>query len=370
MERLIPGKRVRSRMTPPLGLALVGCGVVGTRHVQAAAQLSSLQITGLLDLEMAKARHLGAQYAISTIYADTAQMLADPAVEAVLLAVPTCVRLPLTRQVLASRRHLLLEKPVAMQAGDVRRMQRWQTDLVVGCCSSRFRCLPAARIVQDTLRTRTLGRIRTIHWRILRNAPTQPQILPPAWRLQRRVNGGGILMNWGCYDLDYLLGIWDPPLQPRRVQAHTWHLGRQYRQHVVPASDAETHVVAHVECDQGILLSYERGEYMPGPAVSTMTITGEEGTLEVDMVSPPGSRIVLTRADSRAGTDREILYEQAAPAPDLQVGVLSDFVRAVRQGGTPATDLHHGWRVQALTDAIYAAAHSGQPQGVPPAPGP
>ena len=351
-------------MTRPLGLALVGCGVIGSRHVQAARRMPSLRITGLLDLERDKARHLGAQHAISTIYAHPGQMLADPAVEAVLLAVPTHVRLPLAQQVLASRRHLLLEKPVAMQARDVRLMQSWQNDRVVGCCSSRFRCLPAAQIVKDMLRSQTLGRIRSLHWRVLRNAPAKPQVLPPAWRLQRHLNGGGILMNWGCYDFDYLLGLWDPPLQPRRVQARTWHLGPRYRAHVVPDSDAETHVIAHIECDQGILLSYERGEYMPGPAASAMVIVGEGGTLEVDMVSPPGSRIVLTRADSRAGTRTETVYEQSAPTPDLQTGVLADFVRAVRQGGAPATDLNHGLRVQALTDAIYAAASSGQVERV------
>ena len=351
-------------MTQPLGLALVGCGVIGTQHVQASTRMSSIRITGLLDLEEDKARQLGARHSISMIYASLEQMLSDPTVEAVLLAVPTYARLPVAQQVLASGRHLLLEKPVAMKAADIRLMQRWQTNQVVGCCSSRFRCLPAARCVHEVLQDQTLGSIRTVHWRVLRDAPARPEVLPPAWRLQRHLNGGGILMNWGCYDFDYLLGIGDPPLQPQQVRARIWSIGAPYQQHVVPNSEAETHVIAHIECDQNILLCYERGEYMPGPPASAMVIIGEEGTLEVDMVSPQGSRIVLTRADPRTGTRTEIRYEQPAPVPDLQTGVLNNFVQAIRQGRPPATDLNHGLKVQTLTDAIYRAAHSGQTESV------
>ena len=36
------------------------------------------------------------------------------------------------------------------------------------------------------------------------------------------MNAGGILTNWGCYDLDYLMTITGWALRPRQALAATW----------------------------------------------------------------------------------------------------------------------------------------------------
>ena len=55
-----------------------------------------------------------------------------------------------------------------------------------------------------------------------------PKNPPPAWRLRRDQNGGGILVNWGCYDLDYLFGLLDFRLTPRVALARTWPIGQPF----------------------------------------------------------------------------------------------------------------------------------------------
>jgi hypothetical protein len=58
-----------------------------------------------------------------------------------------------------------------------------------------------------------LGDLRVVYCRVHQPATGTPEKAPPPWRLNKSMNGGGILMNWGCYDLDFLLGP-DPAVDP------------------------------------------------------------------------------------------------------------------------------------------------------------
>ena len=357
--------RGRACVKRPLGLGVVGCGVIGARHVAAAARMPEITVAGLADLDARRVQRLGRAYGLAPDNLTLPDMLAREAVEAVLLAVHPAARLALAREVIASGRHLLLEKPVALHAGEVRQMLAWQRPgQVVACCSARFRCLPGAEAVRAALRTGALGAVRTVHWRVVRRAPRKPAAWPPAWRLQRAVNGGGILMNWGCYDWDYLLALEAVPLRPRWITGRAWTLGAAYKTFVPPPADAETHVVAHVECADGACIAYERGEYVPGRAASEMTVTGENGSLAFQMAPQPGAQDALIRSDAQEGAHTRVIFRHPATAPDLQAAVLRDFAGAVRNRRRPRTDLRHALRVQETIDAIYAAAATGARQEV------
>jgi len=74
--------------------------------------------------------------------------------------------------------------------------------------------------------------------RALKGAAAPPQNPPPPWRLSKAMNGGGILVNWGCYDLDYLLGITGWMIEPRLALARTWGVPETFAAYAAPGSDA------------------------------------------------------------------------------------------------------------------------------------
>ena len=351
----------------PLGLGIVGCGTIGAQHAAHAAGMSDVQLVGLHDLDRGRAREVSQRHGGVTVYDGFEDLLAQPALEALVLAVHPNVRLPLAERALRRGLHLLLEKPVAMNAVQVRQLQQWQGDCIVACCSARFRCLPGAAAIQSVLESGALGQLRAIHWRVMREAPTKPDIRPPAWRLQKAVNGGGILMNWGCYDLDYLLGI-GGPLEVRRVWARMWGLGPAYRAFVPADSHAETHVQALMECAGGVSITYERAEYVAGPSSSLMVMTGDAGSLDFQMVPQADVQDRLTVSDPQRGIRTETIQRHPSPVPNPHRAVLADFCQAVRNRREPRTNLTHALRVQATTDALYAAADSGQWVEVPATP--
>ena len=261
----------------------------------------------------------------------------------------------------AHGKHVLVEKPVAMNSEEAKQMVAARGNLIAGCCSSRHRFLPSFHVVKSFLDSGALGQIRLIRIRAAKPDEGPPKTTPPAWRLRRDLNGGGILMNWGCYDLDYLLGLFDWRLKPKWVAANMWTVPPPFEPHVAPGSDAETHVVALLLYDGGLTVAYERGEYMPTAPEDGWEIIGEKGSLRFKMVPEKGKTVTFHEASTEAGVVPKVIWQGDETWDMVHEGVVRDFVQAVVENRQPATSLEQALLVQQITDAIYESATKGEP---------
>ena len=105
-----------------LGAAALGVGVLGAGRfaefvLAAAATVPELQIVAVADPDAARARLLADRYDARAVV-DTAALLADEAVQAVLVAAPPSTHAAAVRQALAADRHVFCEKPVALTEAD------------------------------------------------------------------------------------------------------------------------------------------------------------------------------------------------------------------------------------------------------------
>lgn len=150
-------------VTSPIGIGVVGCGVNGTQHVRVASALPCASPRAVLDLERDRAEALAVAHGVPKVCADLEEMLALSEVEAVVMAVPAAFRMSMSRRVLAAGCHLLLEKPVAMNAGEVRLLEAWRgRGQVVACCAARFRCLGSFAPVHDVLAAGYLSCLKSV----------------------------------------------------------------------------------------------------------------------------------------------------------------------------------------------------------------
>ncbi|MBS0632907.1 MAG: Gfo/Idh/MocA family oxidoreductase [Verrucomicrobia bacterium] len=347
-----------------LNLAVIGSGVIAQYHLRAIAKLKTARAAALCDLRLDVAQKTAAEFGVPRVTADVKELLADPAIDGVVLALPTFARTAIAIEAFRHGKHVLTEKPVAMNAAEVRAMIAAQGNLVGACCSSRYRSFESARVANEFIRAGGLGAIRTISCRGVNPAGAPPKGPMPVWRLRKDLNGGGIFVNWGCYDLDYLLGLVDFKLTPQYALGRTWTIGSPFAAatYAAPGSDAETHAAFFVTFAEGCALTYERAEFSTLPSDNRWQIAGDRGTLTLQMLKATKANIVLTEADATAGTRTRVLWEGDENQLTLEHdGPVFDFVDAILQKRAPRTSLQDALLFARIADALYTSATSGKP---------
>lgn len=100
-----------------VGAAVIGTGFIGTVHVEQLRRIG-VQVRGVLgstpERGTARAEALGVPHAYPSLDA----ILDDPSVDVVHVTSPNHLHVPQTRQILASGRHVICEKPLALTAAE------------------------------------------------------------------------------------------------------------------------------------------------------------------------------------------------------------------------------------------------------------
>ncbi|MFH0962804.1 MAG: Gfo/Idh/MocA family oxidoreductase [Planctomycetota bacterium] len=342
----------------PVRIGIIGCGVMGNHHADYAAQLDNVDLVAVADTRPDAAQRLARDHNLDTFYASAQDLIDDGRIEAVILALPAGVRFQPARRALEAGKHVLLEKPPAMNVAQLEELAVLRLDRVVACCSSRFRFLPSAAVAADVLARNGLGPLRLVNCRASTPLGPPPQNPPPPWRVSRKLNGGGILVNWGVYDLDYLLGIAGWSLRPKTVLARTWPVAPAFARYVAPESDAETHVVATILCENHVAIQFERGEFIPAVAAGSWQFTGETGALRLSMSPAEDDRLIHDFVATEKGVQTRVLYDGKCDWDTLHRAVLKDFAEAIRTGRPPKTSLENTIQLQRMFDAIYRSAET------------
>lgn len=345
-----------------LNLAIIGSGVIAQYHLRALAKMTTARAAAICDLRADVVQKTAAEFNIPRWTTNADELLNDPKIDGIILALPAFARQPIALKAFQLGKHVLTEKPVAMNAAEVRALIAVQGDRVGACCSSRYRSFESSRVATEYLRSGALGKIRTITCHAVSQPGAEPKNIPPVWRMRRDLNGGGIFVNWGCYDLDYLLGLLDFKLTPQFALARVWQVPPAFSAYAAPGSDAEAHITALITFAEGCVLNYERAESTTLPPGSTWVIGGERGSLNLQMLKAKSANIVLIEPDPATGTRTRVLWEGDETESSLEHdGVVFDFVDAILKKRQPKTSLKDALLFARIADAVYASAYSGKP---------
>lgn len=343
----------------PVKVGVIGCGVIGSRHLSVASQSDNIELVAAADLVDSYRENAIKRFNPPNVYTNDIELLDNEDIEAVVLAFPTQYRTEVAIRAFERGKHVLIEKPIGMNVGEVNQLIAARGDLVSGCCSSRNRFNKAARLATELITSGGLGDLRTVYCRALRGCGKEPDSPRPAWRLKKSLNGGGILVNWGCYDIDFLLGITGWQLKPKTVFAQTWTVPSVFDSHIAPGSDAETHYSALVRCEDGTTITLERGEFMASHSSSNWEVIGSEGSLKLNMGDGNPKKITHSQSTTVDGVSSDPLENsEDLPGPHYD-DPLTDFAAAIRQNRQPITGLEQALVVQQITDGIYTSAESG-----------
>jgi myo-inositol 2-dehydrogenase/D-chiro-inositol 1-dehydrogenase len=112
-------------VAPPVALrvGIVGLGRLGQRHAAALAyNTPGCQLVAACSPVEAECAYAANQLGIANVYADLDSLLADPAVDAVVLVTPTSLHADQTIAALKAGKHVFVEKPLALNVPDCERV--------------------------------------------------------------------------------------------------------------------------------------------------------------------------------------------------------------------------------------------------------
>ncbi len=204
-------------MDKKIGFAVIGLGGMGQFHARQAAKLDALEWIGAYDILPAKTADLPTTLG-GTAYSSREALLADPRVELVTVATPNEVHAEIVIAALEAGKHVICEKPVAMNSAELEAMiaaatragklftvhqnRRWDGDYL---------------IMKNVFDAGTLGPVFSIESRVHGSRG-----IPGDWRSQP-AHGGGMVYDWGIHILDQAL-MMTRPRQLVSLHAQLFHV--------------------------------------------------------------------------------------------------------------------------------------------------
>jgi predicted dehydrogenase len=150
-------------MMTDIGVAVVGAGFIGPVHVEALRRLG-LPIRGILGCDAAESQRAMKTLGLPKAYGSLDEVLADPGVQSVHLAVPNVLHYEFAKRVIAAGKHVICEKPLAMtaqQSGELVELAKGKR-LAAGVCYN-VRFYPLNLEARDRVARGDVGRIFAIN---------------------------------------------------------------------------------------------------------------------------------------------------------------------------------------------------------------
>lgn len=336
-------------MTTPIGIALIGStGVIGKTHIAAIESLASCRLVGVNARRQEplrrQARELGAKP-----YPALDDALADPDVDAIVIATPHPSHLDITLRAAAARKHVLAEKPLGVTPSEA--------DAMIAACrragvklgvlfNNRFR--PEAAKMRQLIDEGAIGDIyrAAMSSAMLR---TQDYYDRLDWRGGWQSEGGGALLNQGIHAIDMFQWLAGMPNAVFGMLAALKH-----------RIEVEDYATALLRYDSGMQATLHCNTAQ-APNQQRLELYGERGAIIMEdwrvtlqTLETPAQRFIDTDKSVAfvSPSHTEAILEFEPPAVSTHALAIDDFARAIMDDREPAVTGEDALRSQDLVAAI------------------
>lgn len=196
---------VTSRKEKVVQLGVIGAGgMAQVVHLPILKKFSDVHIEAICDLDRSKAGFIAQKFGIPRFFGDAQHLLALSELDGVLILTPTNSHLALTLMALESKKHVLVERPIARKVSEAEKMveaaQKAKRILMVAM-NHRFR--PDSMILKNFIEGGELGDVFMVRTGWLKKKGRWSR---GDWVVKKRLSGGGVLMDLGLQMLD--LSLW------------------------------------------------------------------------------------------------------------------------------------------------------------------
>ncbi len=264
-------------MSQRLRFGILGTGNIANQLCRGVATSRRCELVAVGSRRQASAEAFAAQYGIPRAYDAYERVLDDPDVDAVYISLPNSLHCPWTIRALQAGKHVLCEKPFALNVAEAQKMFEAARQAGRRVMEAfMYRSHPLTRAVHETIQRGEIGALRIIRTsfcyrtrKIEGNVRFDPAL------------GGGILLDVGCYCIDFARMFAGE--EPQTILA----IGHRH------PTGVDDLVVGSMQFPSGILASMSCG--MSAQADNTAYLLGEEGYISIPVPwKPPASGAKFT----------------------------------------------------------------------------
>lgn len=308
------GDIVRKRVAPAIN-ALENCKLIAVSRNRA-------------DLAEGFAKKFGAE----KWFADWHELLKDEDVEAVYIATPVFLHKAQTIAAAENGKHVLCEKPMALNAEDCKEMIAAckANNVKLGIAYYR-RFYPVIEKIKEIIASNEIGKISVAQMNAFEFFNPTPEH-PRFWLLEKEKSGGGPMMDFGCHRLEVLTNLFGQVSQVKSVVGNA-----------VFERETEDTAIASLKFESGVFATVAV-THAAFEAKDTLEIFGTKGTVSVPVLN---KETIIIKTEN--GERTEIHPNHA----NVHQPLIEDFTNAVLNDKEPQITGETGKIIAELEDKIY-----------------
>jgi len=350
-------------MADELRYGLIGCGEIAVQNCKGVLGADRSKLAATFDVKLELAEDLAAQQEGAKAYAKQEDLLAADDVDAVIISVPHFLHEPIALAALQAGKHVLCEKPIAVNVAAGQRMVDAAADagLKLGVCfMQRWRgmCRVSRDIIQAGLIGDLMGWVmaelgykRETYW-----TGGYSQRAKTDWRLHWKTAGGGYLVMNLIHNIDYFRYICGQEVVAAKA------FGGNYNS--PEGVEVEDLVSATVSLSGGGVGIITGASSVPGGGLGENRLIGTKGQIKIggygsksiDVYLQDGGQVEGQDVPAGEWTTIELADNDAGAARTTMIGAYSEWVLDGKPFLSPGED---ALKSLAVCESIYRDAGLG-----------
>lgn len=337
-------------------VGVIGCGVIAKHHLAAYQKSSRAEVVALADVVPEQVETLAKECGITKTYTNYRRMLKDDSFSAVSICLPNFLHCDATVRALEAGKHVLCEKPLALNIGQAQKMseaaKKAKRILMPAMCH-RFGA--EGQALKTIINSGKLGRVYHAHVSLLRRRGI-PGL--GGWFTDKSKSGGGPLIDIGVHALDLTIWLMGNP-EPTAVSAATYAKFGHRKDYTyvsmwgqpVPGGvfDVEDYATALIRFKDDSTLTLE---------CSWAANISEETFYSSILGDKAGAKIEIGKAVKIAGQSDGCINDTILhyATRDIYLDEVMHFLDCIHTGKQPSPSSEDGLRIQKVIDAIYRSS--------------
>jgi predicted dehydrogenase len=329
-------------MSKKVSWGILGAANIAVKSVIPAMQTSNIcEISAISSRDKEKSKRIADQFNLPKFYGSYQELLEDSAIEAVYIPLPNHLHLEWATKAANAGKHVLCEKPLGMNAAEVRKLIEVRDKTGVKIQEAfMVRTHPKWLAVKDLVKSGRIGNVNAITMFF------SYYNLDKANIRNKLDVGGGALTDIGCYCINLSRFIFDD--EPTKVSS-------------LIQRDEETKIdkltSAMLEFPKGHATFTCSTQLVP---YQRMQIVGTKGRIEIEIpvnFSPAlPNRIFVDNGSDLSGKHIETIEFTATDKFLIQADL---FSKAIRENTEQAISLEDSFKNMAVIDAVFRSAKTG-----------